>query len=418
MSFLKKPGVFYGYWIVGCAFSFSFIQTGCGLAAFSLFTKPLQADLGWGRGGIMIAFTIFMVIQGVLGPLVGRVVDRYGVKRVIGIGAMVTGLGFVLLSQISNLWEFYLSYTVVGIGMTAIGPIPASAVVSNWFERKRGLAIGIMSSGVGIGTLVVSPLIGGYFIPNLGWRASYLALALITWVVLIPLALWVVKTKPADMGLYPDGIEAPKAVNVTPASPSAASGQTLKTALATPTLWLISTVFLLSCFSLSGVMQNQVPHLQDIGFPAVTAATVLGVVGLGSAIGKLGFGWLCDRIPAKYACAIGLMLQMVSIIIFISVEPASPMAIIWLYAIIFGLGIGSWLPTSSILTSTNFGLANYGAIYGVVNLFLHTGTATGPLLAGYMYDAMNTYHWAFIILLTLYAVTLPAILVLRRPKSP
>jgi len=364
----------------------------------------------------MIAFTIFMVIQGVLGPLVGRVVDRYGVKRVIGIGAMVTGLGFVLLSQISNLWEFYLSYTVVGIGMTAIGPIPASAVVSNWFERKRGLAIGIMSSGVGIGTLVVSPLIGGYFIPNLGWRASYLALALITWVVLIPLALWVVKTKPADMGLYPDGIEAPKAVNVTPASPSAASGQTLKTALATPTLWLISTVFLLSCFSLSGVMQNQVPHLQDIGFPAVTAATVLGVVGLGSAIGKLGFGWLCDRIPAKYACTIGIVLQMASIIILTRIGLDSPMAIIWLYAITFGLGIGSWLPTSSILTSTNFGLANYGAIYGVVTLFLHVGTATGPLMAGYMYDAMGTYHWAFIILLALYAITIPAILVLRRPK--
>ena len=413
----QKTKVFYGYWIIGAAFLCVFILSGSGFVAFSLFVRPLQADLGWGRGGIMIAFTILMLVQSVLGPFVGRVVDRYGVKRVIGIGALVTGLGFVLVSLTNNLWHFYLSYTVIGVGMAAIGTVPASAVVSNWFKQKRGLAIGIMSSGMGVGALVFAPLVGGYLIPNFGWRAAYLALAVLSWVILIPLALWVVKTKPADMGLYPDGIEAPETANVTAVSPSATDGLTLKTALTTSTFWLIAAVFLSSCFSHGGVIQSQVPHLEDLGFPVVTAATALGMVGLGSAVGKFGFGWLCDRIPAKYACAIGLMLQMVSIIIFIRVGPASSTSMIWLYAIIMGLGVGSWLPTSSMLTSTNFGLANYGAIYGVVNLFIYAGVAIGPLMAGFMYDAMNTYHWAFIIFLALYLVAIPAILVLRRPKS-
>jgi len=107
----QKAKVFYGYWIIGAAFLCVFILSGSGFAAFSLFVRPLQADLGWGRGGIMIAFTIFMLVQSVLGPFVGRVVDRYGVKRVIGIGALVTGLGFVLVSLTNNLWHFYLSYT-------------------------------------------------------------------------------------------------------------------------------------------------------------------------------------------------------------------------------------------------------------------------------------------------------------------
>jgi len=366
----------------------------------------------------MTGFTILILVQGVAGPFIGRMVDRYGAKRVIAVGALITGLGFALLSLTNTLWYFYLSYFAIGVGMSAIGTVPASTAVSNWFERKRGLAIGIMSSGIGAGGFALAPLVGGYLIPNLGWRASYLALAVLTWVVVIPLALLVMKTKPADMGLYPDGIEAPEAVKVTQALSSVPDGSTLRMALATPAFWLIAIAFLLGDFSHVGVIQHQVPHLEDIGFPVVTAATALGGVALGSAVGKFGFGWLCDRIAAEYACAIGLMLQMVSIIIFMRLGPASPAALIWLYAITMGLGVGSWLPTASMLTSTRFGLANYGAIFGVVTLFVYTGTAAGPLMAGYMYDIMHTYRWAFIIFAALYIIAIPAILVLRRLKSP
>ncbi len=263
----------------------------------------------------------------------------------------------------------------------------------------------------------MAPLIGGYLIPSFGWRASYLALALLTW-ILIPLVLLVIRAKPADMGLYPDGVEAPEAVAGAKASLSAAEGLTLKMALATSAFWLISVSFLANDFSKIGILQNQVPHLQDIGFPVATAATALGVVGLGSLIGKFGFGWLCDRIQAKYACSISLGLTLAGTIILMSVRPASPVAIIWLYAIVMGLGAGGWLPTMSMLISTNFGLASYGALFGTVTLVQNIGTATGPLMAGYMYDAMNTYHWAFIIFLALYAVAVPAVLAVRRPKSP
>jgi len=295
--------------------------------------------------------------------------------------------------------------------------VPATALVSNWFKRKRGLAIGITSAGTGVGGLALAPLIGGYLIPNLGWRASYLALALLTWVLIIPLALLVIKTKPADMGLYPDGIEAREAVAVTKASLPVSEGLTQKMALATSGFWLIAMSFLLSGFSQVGIIQNQVPHLEDIGFPIAMAATTLSGVGMGSAIGKFGFGWLCDRIPPKYACCIGFGLQVAAIIILVNVRPGSPLAIIWLYAITMGLGAGSWLPTMSMLISTNFGLASYGAILGIVMLFQNIGVATGPLMAAYMYDTMNTYQWAFTIFVALYVIAIPAILMVRRPKS-
>jgi len=413
----EKPKLFYGYWIVVATFFCLFIVSGCGFFAFSLFVRPLQTDLGWGRGDIMAAFTIFYLVVGVASPFIGRVVDRYGARRVISTGALIAGLGFISLSLVNSLWHFHVSYAIIGIGMTAMGQVPSSAIVSNWFKKRRGTAIGIMSSGIGAGGFVLAPIVGGYIIPSFGWRVAYLVLATLTWALVIPLALLVMKTKPADMRLHPDGEQIPDTMVVTEALPLAAKGITLQTALTTSAFWLISTSFLTGLFSQVGVLQHQVPYLEDIGFPVALASSALGVVGLMSAIGKFVFGWLCDRIPAKYVWSIGLGFQSLSVIILINVEPASHLAIIWLYAIMIGLGAGSWLPTMSMLVSTNFGLAAYGAIFGAVTLFECTGVATGPLMAGYMYDAMGNYHWAFIILLTLNAVALPTALAVRRPKS-
>jgi len=413
---LKNPKVFYGYWILVATFFCLFIYAGCGFYAFSLFVRPLQADFGWGRGEINAAFTILFLVSGVASPFIGKVVDRYGARRVISIGAAIVGLGFILLSVMSNLWHFYVVYAVIGVGITAIGQVPTSAIVSNWFEKRRGLVIGVMSTGIGIGGFALAPLVGGYIIPSFGWRISYRVLAMLAWVLIIPLTLLVMKTRPADMGLYPDGRQAPDAMTGAEASFSTAKGLTLRMALATSAFWLICISFLLNQFSQIGLVQSQVPHLEDIGFPVVTAATALGFVGLASAIGKFGFGWLCDRIPAKYACSIGLGFMLTGLIIFMNIKLTSPLAMVWLYAFTTGLGSGSWLPTMSMLISTNFGLVAYGTIFGVVALFQNLGMAVSPLMAGYMYDTMNTYHLAFIIFLVLFGIAILAMLAVRRPK--
>lgn len=413
----QKPRVFYGYRVVVATFFCLFVSSGVGFFAFGLFVKPLQADFGWGRGGIMVAFTIFYLVQGGTAPYVGRLVDRYGASKVIAIGAFIAGLGFILLSLMYDLWYFYVGYSIIAAGMSAMSTVPATAAVSNWFKKRRGLAIGITSTGMGGGGFVMAPLIGGYLIPNFGWRVSYLALAFIIWVLIIPIALLVIKTKPEDMGLYPDGGQAPEVVAEAKTSLSGTTGLNLKTASASLGFWLIAISFLLNQFSHVGTIQSQVPHLEDIGFPLTMAATALGGVGLASAVGKFGSGWLSDRIQAKYACAIGLALQFIGISLLMSVGPASPPALMWLYAIIMGLGVGSWLPAMSMITSTNFGLASYGTIFGVVTLFNNIGAASGPLMAGFIYDTTNTYQWAFIIFLALYAVSIPSILAVRRPKS-
>jgi MFS family permease len=413
----KKPGVFYGYWVLTVAFLCLLLFSGCSVGVFSLFVKPLQSEFGWSRGDVMIAFSLLFAVMGLTAPFVGSLIDRFGVRGVIATGALAAGLSFASLNVMNHLWHFYTAYTVIGLGMAALGQVPASVMVSNWFVKRRGTAIGIMSTGIGAGVLVLAPITGGYLIPNFGWRASYLALAFFI-SILIPLALFVVRTKPADMGLYPDGVSDPQSIAEAQASRLATRGLSLKMALGTSAFWLIAVSFFINGFSQLGVIQNQVPHLQDIGFPLEKAATALTGLGIGSAIGKFAFGWLCDKMPPKYACAISFFFLITGTAIFLMVKPASSMAIIWLYAIIFGLGCGGWLPTMSMLINTYFGLTSYGAIFGMITLAQSLGGAIGPPFAGYMFDILNSYHWAFIVFLALYAVGLPAILIVRHPRSP
>lgn len=363
----------------------------------------------------MVALTIFFMISGMSAPAIGKLVDRYGAKSVIVTGALITGAGFVLLGLVHSLWVFYAYYVLVGLGMAATGMVPATAVVSNWFKKRRGTALGIMSAGIGAGGFVLAPLIGAYLIPNFGWRISFLALALITWAI-IPLALIVLKTKPEDMGLYPDGRKDPEPVTEDEEPGSAYQGLTLKMALATSSFWLIAISFLSHGFSEVGLLQTQVPYLENVGFPLAKASTVFGVVGLFSFIGKFAFGWLCDRIPAKYACAIGLGVQLTGLFILMNVNPESPMAILYLFAVVMGLGVGSWLPAMSMLVSTNFGLVAYGTIFGTISFTQAIGAATGPLMAGYIFDVMGNYNRIFIIFMISYAVAIPTVLAARRPK--
>jgi len=412
----RKSGIFYGYWMVAISVLCLGLFSGSGVGAFSLFVTNLQTAFGWGRGQIMLAFTIYYLLTGLAAPLVGWLVDRYGVRGVITGGSLIAALGFASLYTLQGLWHFYLAYFFIGIGHAAIGQVPASTMVSNWFVKRRGTAIGIMSTGIGIGILVLAPLIGSFLIPNFGWQISYAALGLCN-LALMPLALFVVRTKPSDMGLNPDGIVYDKNIARLEASHIDTRGLSLRMAIGTSAFWFLCTAFLFNGFSAMGVIQAQVPHLQDKGFSLVLASSAVTGLGLGSAIGKFFFGWLCDIIKAKQACAISLVLLVIATVALILIKPGAPMVIIWLYAIVLGLGSGGWLPTLAMMVNRNFGQASYGAILGMISLAQAIGVAAGPLFAGYMYDTMATYHWAFIIMLSLYAIAIPAVLAVRRPKS-
>jgi MFS family permease len=413
-SLLKKPKIFYGYWILAACFLFLAIGVGCSQVSFSFFIKPLQAAMGWSRTEIMAALTIYILLMGINGPLAGSLVDRYGARKVIPVGALLVATGFVLLSQMNGLKQYYLGYAFIGIGSTGIGPVTLTSLMSHWFIKRRGTAIGIMSTGMGIGGIIFAPFVAIYLIPHLGWSHAYLVLAAILGGLIIPLSLLVIKSKPTELGLSPDGMATYEIANVAEASTSAAEGLSLKMAVATPAFWLLAGSVILNHTHM-GVSQSVVPHLGDIGFPVGIAASAISTTSIMSTAGMFFFGWLCDKIPVKIAYIIGLVLIVMGILVLVNIEAGSPVWMVWLYAVVFGFGVSSWMTTMSILTSTTFGLASYGAIFGMLSLFQNMGGSIGPLLAGYLYDSMNTYYWAFIIIMAMVVLAMPLVLAVRRP---
>ncbi|MBW2209165.1 MAG: MFS transporter [Deltaproteobacteria bacterium] len=404
----------YGWWIVLVAFYSCLIFSGCIFFAFSLFVKPLQAEFEWSRSTIMGAFTCLYLALAVTSPFAGKAVDRFGAKSVMALGGAFMAMGFALLFALKSPLHFYLGNIIIGIGGSATGPIPGTAVVSDWFREKRGLAIGIMSMGIGVGGLVLAPLLGGFIIPDLGWRMGYLCISILACTT-IPLALLVIKKRGIDTTTIQKA--ANRGTTEKDGQVAFTNDLNLRDALLSPAFWLITGAIFLSQFAIVGTVQSQVPHLQDIGFPVSTAAAALGGIGLVSAFSKLFFGWVCDLIKSKYAFALGVFFMAVGTFTLMMIDPTSPLFIIWAYSVTMGFGGGSWLPVISMIVSTNFGLASYGAIFGAVALIQNLGVSMGPLFAGYIYDTTNGYHWAFVIFMVLYAIAIPTVLAVKRPKT-
>ncbi|MDD5127872.1 MAG: MFS transporter, partial [Dehalococcoidales bacterium] len=248
---MGKSRVFYGYWIVLVAFLCLFIHSGVGYYAPALFYKPLELEFGWGRGPIAAGFTVIYAVQAVTAPYIGRMTDVYGAKKLIVIGAIITGIGFFLLYFIHHLWSFYVCYAIISLGKSAFSTIPVTKLVSAWFKKRRGFAVGIASSGIGAAAFVLAPIIGTYLLPGFGWRLSYVFLGLLTLVMVIPLTLLIVKARPEDMGLLPDGARQQEMPQQTASDARTDREWTLNTALHSLAFWMITIAFTAAIFMLT-----------------------------------------------------------------------------------------------------------------------------------------------------------------------
>jgi sugar phosphate permease len=390
-------------------------MSGCNFYSFGLFVKPFQDDFGWSRADIMYGSTISTIINALTGLLVGKVLERWSPKRVLIAGALVSTISFVLMSTMQKLWQFYIFYGLSGFGFAGIGFIPVSAVILNWFKRRRGLAIGLAGVGIGVGGFFI-PLLAGFLILNFTWRVAFLVLGIIISVVSVPLVLFVMRVKPEEMGLYADGAEnPPEEVRFGTVYQTALEGLLFKEALKTPTFWLIAITGLIFGLGSQSIVQHQAAHLQDVGFPMAVAASALSGVGITNAIGKFFFGFICDWTQPKYARAMGLLFLLLAILALMRVNSSSSPAAIWLYVTVAGLAVGSWLPSMSMLVSTSFGLAAYGTIFAMTSLFHQIGGSAGPLIAGYIFDAQGTYKVAFTSFAILSAIAIVITLFIGKP---
>ncbi|MFC2003670.1 MFS transporter [Chloroflexota bacterium] len=410
---IVRKRFFYGYWIT--LVGLTTLTLTCGLIwyGFSVLNKPIADYFGWSRSEVTAAFSIFVIAQAAISPIVGRLTDKHGPRQVFFFGTIIMALALVLLSRTSAIWNFYLLYLCLGIGYVFLGAIPISIIISNWFYRLRGTMQGLAFTGIGFGGLVMTPLIGNYLLPNLGWQSVYLVIAFILSATMLPLIFFVVRNHPQQKGLLAYGQEAAEIPDKNGAKIKAATGLSVKEALGTPTFWIVGLTSAVYSMAMTGAVQNQISILNEQSFATTEAVVSIGAIGLFSAIGKFLFGSLCDRINPKYAAAISYGMVAFSLVIMIQAQSITHL---WLYTVIMGLGQGGWAPNLAMLAANYFGLKHYGAVLGAIHLLFMGGSAVGPVIVGFAYDQTGSYRLIILIIAVLCFIAVPAIAIIRKPK--
>jgi MFS family permease len=378
--------VFYGWYIVAVCFLVNFVVFGISVNTFTVYVKPIQADLGWSRGQISLAISLGAVAMGLAAPFIGRLLDRIGAKPAMASGAAIVGLCTMLLSRTQSLPWFYSMFVASGIGQGAATIIPISLVISNWFSAKRGKALGIAMTGTGLGAMLMVP-VTSWLVVHWGWRTSYLIAGCII-LSMVPVNLLFIRTRPSDLGLLPDG-----GVSAQAETP-AAEGLGVPEAIRTQAFWMIGAMMVLAGVVAMGVGVHLMPYLTDIGHAEARASLIIAGISGMTVIGKIGMGSIADRWGVRPAVALAFGLILIGILLLMG---AGRLGIAFAFAIVYGFAIGTPLIVNPALTAELLGLAHFGAVFGILTLLNTGGAALGAVLTGRLYDLAGSYTPAFLL---------------------
>jgi MFS family permease len=419
VSMPARKKIFYGWVILATTFLVMAVTGGGVYYAFGVFLKPMIDELAVSRGAGSVAFSISSICMAVSSPLIGVLVVRFGPRKVMVVGNVGLILSLMLMSQINQLWQLYLVFGIlVGMSQSFSSFMPSMVIVNNWFVKRRALAMGITSCGVGVGTFVLAPLIR-YLIEVVGWRMAWVFLGgVATFFSLIPVLLFV-RTKPEDMGQHPDGdqivLEEKPALNSGRKADHTPIDWETKMALRTPALWLVAVFSFASLFTLNMISTHQVAHLEDIGMPPLIAAGALGLLAIVSAGGRLLGGALGDRFELRYVAAVVCVLQVAGLIIFIN---AKDLSLLYAYVIIYGPAYGAALVLTPAIVGAYFGRKNFPAIHGISSGLYQVIAATSPIIAGYIFDSVGSYRIPIIIATVFSAIGGVCVLIAKPPAPP
>jgi MFS family permease len=390
--------IYYGWVIVAVVF----VSMGVGVnarTAFSLLFPPILAEFGWERGVTAGAFSFGFLVSAALSPSLGRLMDRRGPRVVIELGVLLIGAGLLLATVVTRPWHLYATLGVmVGGGSVCLGYTGQSLFLPDWFVRRRGLAMSLAFSGVGVGSMILLPWLQG-LIGRSGWRSACWAMGLLVLLLLAPLNL-LLRRRPQDMGLEPDGDRTLVAGAV--ARPSnvvdaawASVDWTLARAARTARFWWIAVGYFCGLFAWYAVQVHQTKYLTEIGFSPTDAAWALGFVSLAGIPGQIALGWLSDRIGREWvwtAGSVGFAICYAALLL-LAATPTMPL----LYVMVVAQGMLGYGLTSVVgaIPAEIFQGRHYGSIFGTLMLSSIAGGAVGPWLTGALYDHIGSYTLAF-----------------------
>ena len=374
--------------------------------SFGVFFKPVLTELGCTRSAIAGAYSLNLILTAVCNIFAGKLCDRFGPRLVVTVSGLFLSCGYLLMSQVTAIWEIYLIYGVIlGVGIAGIY-IPLMSTVVRWFLIRRGLASGIVSAGIGVG-LVMGPPLASFLISNFQWRISYMVMGLIS--LAIPAIFAQLLKREQSRGRQV--ISAPQEAQ--DERPNLImQGLSLQQAIRIPQFWMISAMFLIFNFSLQTVMVHLVAYATDTGISLNIAATIISTIGITSIISKVGMGSALDRIRSKPLLTIVCIVLLMSFLLLLW---NSSLPALYFFAIIFAVGYGGFATAQSPAIAEYFGLREHGTIFGVALSIATLGSACGPYIAGYIYDTTSSYNLDFMICSILLAIGI-IISVLLKPS--
>ena len=378
---------------------------------FGVFLKPLTAEFNWERGALSGAYSVSVLLFGLFSILSGRLSDKYGPRILVTVGGLLVGIGFLLMSRISSLWQVYLIWGLfMGIG-SSCSFLPFASTIPRWFTKKRGIAIGITGAGVGLGG-IISPLLAQWLISTYHWRQSYLILGLITFIVVIPLAQFM-KHSPQRVGLKPYG-EDETIKDEHSLITGGTGGLSITQAIKTSRFWVWGLVLSGFFFSSQATKVHIVPHAIDIGISPIIAASIVSIIAGCGVIGQLSVGSISDRIGGRLLLIAGLFLATLALVWLLF---AREIWAFYVFAVMLGLAFGGIVVLQIVITSELFGLSSLGMILGGLTLFITIGEALGAPLAGSIFDITGSYSLAFLISVIISALAIILSLMLLKAKG-
>jgi MFS family permease len=418
---LKTQGVFYGWYIVGVGFLANVASSFALASTLSIFLKPLTAELGISRGVFSLLRSGEGIIAACLAPLVGTLVDRYGGRWLMVIGAAIAGIGFLFLGSIDNFGQFAaIRLTLVTFGDVLMGYMVVNVVVAQWFVRRRGRAFAVTSMGVGFAK-VCMPVLAAWLLLTLGWRQTWMVFGVLTMALLVLPALLVIRRRPEDLGLLPDGGDGSPAAGAKVSRKkiddySTSDSETAWTraeAVRTSAFWLLVITFGISSVGVTGLNLHVYPYVTDIGHSPVVAASVMSVIASMQLASPLAWGLLAERIDPRIAAMLRFVVQGVGLGLAISTS-----SLICLYAgfFLYGLGLGGNMVLPDLLWANYFGRRSLGKIRGMGLLISQLLAALGPPFFGFLFDITGGYGLSFAIFGAALATSAVLSLMLRPPR--
>jgi MFS family permease len=368
----------YGWVVVGAGALMGCVAIGA-MFSLAVFLQPMSEATGWSRTGVSSAMTLDFLTMGVAAFGWGALTDRFGPRIVVLSGAILLGLGLALASRATSLLEFQLVYgVIVGVAAGAVFA-PMIATVTGWFEKHRSLAVSLVSAGMGVAPMTISPF-ASWLISTYDWRTAQLSIAVLAWVLLIPAAL-LVRRAPAPTGAG------------TATGASGDNGMTVGQALRSPQFIVLALTFFCCCAAHSGPIFHTVSYAIACGLPAMTAVTIYSTEGLAGLFGRVLFGLLGDRFGAKPVVVAGLVIQALAAGSYFFTRQLGEF---YAVALVFGLAYGGVMPLYAVIAREYFPMRIMGTVFGAAAMVSSLGMALGPSVGGWIFDTFSGYGYMYI----------------------